>query len=150
MRKNTDRSVSARRATIARLHLEGYSGKEIASKADISESQVSRDIKAIAGLWRETAIQDIGERKAQDLAELTLVRRELWSAWHSSKKGKADPRYLAEVLKALKQVAELLGYHADQRIKIDYSNLSDDQLDRIIETIIESNHENTQNTESES
>lgn len=150
MRKNTDNAVLARKATIARLHLQGYPGQEIAPKVGVSESQVSRDLKAITEVWRETALQDITERKALDLAELTLVKRELWSAWYSSPKKKKDPRYLAEVLKALKQAAELLGYHADQKIKIDYSDLSDEQLDRIIETIIESNHESNQTTESES
>jgi len=143
MRKNSDKEVASRRATIARLYLKGYSGQEIASKVGVSESQVSRDIKAVAELWRETALQDIGERKAQDLAELALVRRELWSAWYSSKKRKADPRFMSEILKALKQSSELLGYHGSQKIRIDYENLSDEQLDHIISNIINSHNENS-------
>ncbi len=92
--------------------------------------------------WREVALQDITERKSLDLAEITHVKAELWKAWHIPKKRK-DPRYMAEVLKALKQTAELLGYHADQKIKINYSDLSDEQLDKIIQEIILNNESNT-------
>lgn len=148
MRKNTDNAVLARKATIARLHLQGYSGQEIAPKVGVSESQVSRDLKAITEVWRETALQDITERKSLDLAELTLVKRELWSAWHSSPKKKKDPRFMGEVMKALKQSAELLGYNHTTKVSIDYSNLSDSDLNYLIEEIIISHEKNTIGPES--
>ena len=109
----------------------------------VSESQVSRDLGAVCERWRETALQDIGERKAQDLAELTQIKRELWSAWHLSKKRKADPRFLAEVMRALKQSSELLGYHSTQKIALNYENLTDEQLTFIIENIINNHESNT-------
>jgi len=84
-------------------------GMEIAKKVKVSESQVSRDLKAITRDWQQSALQDISERKARDLAELAQIRRELWEAWTTSKQEKADPRYMGELLKALKQSAELLG-----------------------------------------
>jgi len=150
MRKNRDKEVTARRASIARLYLQGHTGAEIAPMVKVSESQVSRDLGAVCERWRETALQDIGERKAQDLAELTQIKRELWSAWHLSKKRKADPRYLAEVLKALKQTAELLGYHHTTKVAINYENLTDEQLDHIIQSIITTHESNTTESESES
>ena len=59
MRKSRNKEVAERRATIARLYLEGLTGAEIAPKVEVSESQVSRDLKAISTAWRESAVQDI-------------------------------------------------------------------------------------------
>ena len=147
MRKNKDKAVASRRAAIARLYLEGYTGQEIAPRVGVSESQVSRDLKIINSAWRETAVLDIGERKAQDLAELALIRRELWEAWTTSKSRKADSRYLTEVLKALKQAAELLGYHAGTKLRIDYENMSEKALDSIINQILQANENNIEKPE---
>ncbi len=140
MPKNTHKTVTARKAEIARLHLEGFSGQAIAAKLAISESQVSRDLGAVCERWRELAHQDIAAKKALDLAELSHIKRELWSAWHLSPKKKRDPRFLTEIMRALKQVSELLGYNATQKIALNYENLSDEQLNLIIESII-NNHE---------
>lgn len=155
MPQHRKKEIEARRAEIARLFLEGKTATEIGGLVGVSQSQVSRDLAVISGRWRESALQDISERKAQDLAELIRIRRELWQAWQRSqepatKKRKkyqnaklveveeevverlGDPRYMAELLKALKQAADLLGY-SEMKLSIDYNNLSDDQLQKAID-----------------
>jgi len=124
-RKNKTKVVQERRATISRLFLEGMTGQDIAQRVEISESQVSRDLKAISTAWQESALQDISEKKARDLAELNHIRSELWRAWKTSKQ-----RFIAELLKTLKQVSELLGYHAN--LNINFEQLSDSQLDQLL------------------
>ena len=142
MPQNRKKEIQARRAEISRLYLRGMTGVEISSKIKISESQVSRDLKAISRAWQQSALQDISERKAQDLAELAQIRRELWQAWQQSKEpatkkrkkyknGKlveveeetverlGDPRYMGELLKALKRAAELLGLDEPAKSSID-------------------------------
>jgi len=131
-RKNKTKVVQERRATISRLFLEGMTGRDIAQRVGISESQVSRDLKAISKVWQESALQDISEKKARDLAELQHIKAELWQAWKTSKQEKADPRFIAELLKTLKQVSELLGYHADTKLMFNFEQLSDSQLDQLL------------------
>lgn len=124
--------IQQRRATISRLFLEGMTGREIAQHVNVSESQVSRDLKAISKAWRESALRDIDQKKARDLAEMDHIKRELWQAWNNSKQEKADPRFIAELLKTLKQVSELLGYHADTKLNINYEQLSESQIDQLL------------------
>jgi|GEM_PF-6835017 len=127
MPQNRRKNIIARRATISRLYLEGKTGLEISGLVNVSPSQVSRDLGIIAKGWRESAARDIGEKKARDLAELEMVRRELWESWNQSKQEKGDPRYVSELLKALKQSAELLGLNAPEKssIAIDVERILD-------------------------
>jgi len=119
MPQNRRKEIVARRAKISRLYLQGMTGMEIARKVKISESQISRDLKAISRFWMESATRDIAQRKSQDLQELNLIKRELWQSWHESKSEKGDPRYMSELLKALKQSAELLGLNSPAKSSID-------------------------------
>ena len=155
MPQSRKKEIQARRATIARLFLEGKTGLEIADLVNVSPSQVSRDLKIISGAWQKSAIGSIAEKKAQDLAEIHQVKRELWSAWKRSKKvitkerkkyklntlvetieekteASGDPRYMAELLKALKQEAELMGYHADQKLNLNFDQMSDSLLEGLL------------------
>lgn len=131
-RKNKAKAVQQRRAIISRLFLEGVTGQEIAQHVGISESQVSRDLKAISKAWQESALQDISEKKARDLAELDHIKHELWQGWKTSKQEKADSRFIAELLKTMKQVSELLGYHADTKLNINFEQLTEQQIDQLL------------------
>jgi len=137
-RKNRNKEVTARRAEIARLYLQGLTGLEISEKVNVSPSQVSRDLAAINKTWQSETLQDISEKKARDLAELTAIKRELWEAWQKTK-GKPDPRFMAEILKALKQISELLGYNSAQKLAISIEEMNDSEIDKLLLKILSSN-----------
>ncbi len=159
MPQNRKKEIEARRANIASLYLKGKTGREIAQDVGVTPSQVSQDLKIIVKRWQESAIEDISKKKAQDLAELLQVKKELWEAWEKSKESTkkrkkryqgeklvseeteaierlGDPRYISEMLQTQKQIAELLGYHADTKLTLDYDRLTNDQLDVLIETVM--------------
>lgn len=163
MPQNRKKEVEARRAEISRLYLMGYTGAEIADHVGVSPSQVSRDLKILTQRWKDESIRDISERKAKDLAELEHVKRELWTAWMKSKEalkkqkrkksnsgtGKGyeensqerterlpDARYMSELLRVIKQVADLLGYNEAQKINLNFDQMDSSQIDNLIDKII--------------
>jgi len=126
-RRHRKKEVQSRRSTVARLYLQGMSGMEISQKVGVSESQISRDLGIITKAWQESAAQDIAQRKSQDLAELALIKAELWKSWNESKSEKADPRFMSELLKAMRQGAELLGLNEPSKTSLDLN------IERILE-----------------
>ena len=140
MPQNKKHIINHRRGEVSRFYLQGLTQPEIAEKLGVSQSQVSRDLKhVIAGQWQLTAMEDLAARKAQDLAELSLIKAELWQAWQLSKQKKADgpdPRFVAELLKAFKQIAQLLGYDAALKLDITFDQFSDAQVDQILTKLL--------------
>jgi len=137
MRKNRNKEVTARRAEIARFYLQGLTGLEISELVSVSPSQVSRDLKFINKQWQAETLTDISEKKARDLAELTAIKRELWEAWQKTKN--KDPRFMSELLKALKQISELLGYNSTQKLAVTVEDMNDSEIDKLLLKILNNN-----------
>lgn len=78
---------------VARLYLQGRSQRQIAdvlnSRAGIpyrlSHVSVFHDIQKAQETWLASALIDIDEFKARQLAKLDLVEQEAWEAWEKSK-----------------------------------------------------------------
>lgn len=96
-----DVRVNARRQKVAALKLQGYSHREIAVRLGISEGVgpdadgvngdggaaiVANDLKVIEKAWKESTARDFAEDKGRILAELSLVKHEMWQAWERSKR----------------------------------------------------------------
>lgn len=73
------------RATISRLVLEGKTQQEIANFLELDRSMVGREAREIRKEWKASSLRDFDEERGQKLAELELVKAELWQAWHESK-----------------------------------------------------------------
>ena len=73
------------KATIARMILQGKTHQEIANYLELDRSMVSREVTAIRQEWKQSSIRDFDEARGQKLAELELVKGELWQAWQESK-----------------------------------------------------------------
>ena len=73
------------RATISRLVLEGKTQQEIANFLELDRSMVGREVKEIRKEWKASSLRDFDEERGQKLAELELIKSELWSAWQQSK-----------------------------------------------------------------
>ena len=77
------------------------------TKRPWSLGTINSDIKALREAWREESQQDIKSHVAELRAELREVRRLAWSQ-----------KDLANVLRAIKQEADLLGANATERLDI--------------------------------
>lgn len=139
-------------ADIAQMYLQGKTQVEIAEKLEISQQQVSYDLKILQDRWRKAALRDLDTAKAEQLAKIDELEREYWRAWEESKETyessvtekvtagetsrlKAylrkedrvgDPRYLAGVQWCIERRCKLLGLDAPEQVRsklqIEYVN----------------------------
>lgn len=79
-----DTTVLARREEVARRYLQGETQAEIARVYNLSQGQISLDLKAIRAAWLASAIRDFDAAKAQELAKIDEVERAAWEGWKRS------------------------------------------------------------------
>lgn len=80
------------------MYLRGEYQSEIAKHFGVNQSTISRDIAALRDEWLQSALVDINEAKAKELAKVDQLEREYWDAWQRSReeytstivKGKGD------------------------------------------------------------
>ena len=98
--------------TISRMSLQGKSLQEIANFLELDRSMIGRELKAIRTEWKQSSLRDFDESRGQQLAELGLVKAELWQSWQESKQQKES---------TLKEQIASLGVgtdEADKRVKV--------------------------------
>lgn len=77
--------IARDRVLISELYLRHKRQDEIAAELKMSQSTVSRDLKALQALWLERSVMNIDAAKAQALASIDNLERVYWDAWISSK-----------------------------------------------------------------
>lgn len=77
--------ITDRRVKVAERYLRGVYQADIAKELDVDQSTISRDLTALHKEWMQTALVDINERKAEELAKVDQLEREYWGAWERSK-----------------------------------------------------------------
>lgn len=102
----------ADKVTIARMSLQGKSLQEIANFLELDRSMVGRELKAIRSEWKVSSLRDFDESRGQQLAELKILKSELWQAWQESKAAKEST--LKEQINSLGSGTD----EADKRTKI--------------------------------
>jgi len=141
-RKNTE--LAARRLRVSDMYLKGMYQSEIAASLDVSQPTISRDITALQKEWKESALVDFNEAKAEELAKVDKLEREYWDAWERScedaetirqeggppaegkvakpdkivktAKGQAgDPRFLQGIQWCINKRCEIMGIDAPKR-----------------------------------
>ena len=140
-----------RRARVASCKIQGLSIRktiDVLAKAKCvnpdtgkpwSTAIIKSDVDHLVARWREEALRDISQAKAEELAKLDELEREAWAAWHrgigrkqvrttkiGGKEGgevslrtevlNGDPRYLGIVLDCQQRRAKILGLDAPQKI----------------------------------
>lgn len=73
-------------AKIAELYLSGHRQADIAAQLDVSQQQVSYDIKELQKRWSNSAVRDLDAAKSQELARIDNLEREYWECWRKSQK----------------------------------------------------------------
>jgi hypothetical protein len=139
------------------LYFEGKTQAEIAVELQITQQQVSYDLKTLQTRWTQQANAKIDEAKAKELAKLDNLEREYWAAWLDSKKefrgttaertrGKnfgtkvqikkerrdGDPRYLDGVMSCIERRCKILGLDAPTKAQLTFDKMTNEQLVNII------------------
>jgi len=151
--KRTDEQRYRDLAITAHLYLQGWYQQEIAdyinNRADpdrdyeLSQQNISYDLKTIRDAWLDSAMVDLDARKAKELAKIDMLEREYWKAWRESMKDEetvrvesdddgtgrrvetrkgnvGDPRFLAGIQKCIDRRIELFGLDAPRRIESEH------------------------------
>jgi hypothetical protein len=147
------------------MYLSGVTQAVIAGNLGIDQSTVSRDLKILQQEWQVARINDIDERKRQELAKIDNLELEYWDAWRKSQNDKetvtarvkageietterkegqtGDPRFLDGVQWCINKRCELLGLNAPKGVdlttggeKLPEPKVDDAKFDRAIEGLI--------------
>jgi predicted transcriptional regulator len=139
--KRTKEQRDKDRAEVAKLYLRGVGQYDIADQLGVNQSTVSRDLKALQKQWQESALVDIDEMKARELAKIDELERTYWDAWVRScedaeverqkkagtveeprlevtkeKRGQTgDPRFLSGVKDCINMRREIFGIDAPKK-----------------------------------
>ena len=92
--KRTKTQIQRDRAEVARLYWHGWTQAEIGDKLNLSQQQISYDLKQIRKGWRESSETDIGEYIVQQLARIDDLEREAFVAWKKSLEDRDDEQGL--------------------------------------------------------
>jgi len=68
------------------MHLQGTSQQRIAQEVGVSQATVCRDLRAIQREWMRSALRDLDDLKAREVAQVDNLERELWAAWDASRR----------------------------------------------------------------
>lgn len=82
-RKNTE--MAHRRQRVAEMYLRGSYQSEIADSLGVDQTTISRDLLELRKEWQVSALVNINEAKAKELAKIDTLEMEYWRAWERSK-----------------------------------------------------------------
>lgn len=124
---------------LATLYLKGKRQVDIAEALNVTQQQVSYDLKELHRRWRESSLIDINEAKQRELSRIDELERTYWEAWERSLdertksrvekyagedgKGKSSieresllgvPAYLAGVQWCISERCRIIGLYADE------------------------------------
>jgi len=144
--KRTAFQIERDRRDIADMYLQGWTQARITEHLNarkgidyqLSTRMIGYDLKSVQEAWRASALIDIDEAKARELAKVDRLEREYWDAWGRScedaettrqegdetgpskvvktSKGQAgDPRFLAGVQWCIERRCKIIGVDAPTR-----------------------------------
>jgi len=146
MRSRLKAQIERDRRNIASLYLKGVIQADIAEQLGISQSTVSKDLKAVQLEWSVARINDIDERKRLELAKIDNLELTYWDGWKRSQENAevettkmqgaekdkpsklektkrvegqvGDPRFLQGVAWCVDKRCELLGLNAPKNMDV--------------------------------
>jgi hypothetical protein len=76
--------IAIRRQKVAAAYLRGSTQAEIAVEQAVDQATISRDLKSLRAEWMKSALIDINDAKARELAKVDALEVEYWQAWRRS------------------------------------------------------------------
>ena len=77
--------IANRRQKVAEFYLRGMYQADIAAEVGVDQATISRDLAGLRKEWLQSALVDINEAKAKELAKIDQLEVEYWAAWERSK-----------------------------------------------------------------
>ena len=115
----------------------------IAAALNVCQATISKDIKTLIGRWQKSALIDMNEHRAAELARINRLELEYWNAWETSKRDKestlaekvtgtdtrtkavkraegqvGNPSFLAGIERCIERRCKLLGLDAPEQREI--------------------------------
>lgn len=170
--KRTKTERVQHRALIAELLLKNWTQAAIGQYLEISQSQVSRELRRIKEDWKKESERDFELSIQQELKRLELIERTYWEAWEKSlqpkestsseKKGSelkvgkrseqraGNPAFLKGVMDCIDRRCKLLGLDAPIKSEVtsalsvsqDYANMEAEELSRLYLAKLQNPHQN--------
>jgi predicted transcriptional regulator len=97
---------------------------EIGERLGVTQATVSRDLKALHGEWLQSALRDVDDAKAEELAKIDRLEREYWEQWENSKTNRegetkgAGMSYGAGIERCIERRCKILGIEAPKHIDL--------------------------------
>lgn len=82
--KDDELAQLERRKRVAQLYLEGKPQWEIATIVNVAQGTISKDLTWIREQWTKSAVMDMNERMALELARIDRLEEVMWEAWWRS------------------------------------------------------------------
>jgi hypothetical protein len=125
-----------RRRIVAQRYLSGEPTWMIALALEVTPQTVNGDLRAIRKAWWESAVADLGEHQAEELAKVNEVERCAWLSFERSQANDkpGDPRRLVTVLDCVKRRCQMLGVDLPrrelimQRLAKEIRSMTDEEL----------------------
>jgi hypothetical protein len=73
---------------VSELYLQELKQAEIAERLGVSRQQISYDLKVLQHRWQQSALVNLNEKKALELAKIDQLERSYWQAWEESRKAR--------------------------------------------------------------
>ena len=138
--------ITNRRKQVAQLYLNKVEQTDIAAKLGVTQATISNDIKALNKEWLESAVSDICQIKARELAELDFMELDAASIFQKLKKEGDYAKALryADLRLGIKdRRARMLGLNEADKFQLDGnmkfskikdpSEMTDEELEKAIE-----------------
>lgn len=104
----------ARKATVAKLFLEGHKVPEISKMVQTSEVTIMKDLQALSNEWRRSYLDDI-----ELLAGKDLERLETYLVALAPGIARGDTKSIVAAVEIIKERGSILGYRAGLQINIE-------------------------------
>lgn len=87
-RKRTKPQIISDRIEVAGRYLRGETQLTIANAMEVTQQQISYDLKAVQEEWRVKGELELNTLKAEELAKTDHLERTYWEAWQQSQQPK--------------------------------------------------------------
>lgn len=105
-----DPTIMARLSVVADMLIRRANTQQIAQATGASFVTAKRDIARVRLLWRESALNEIEDRRIESIEQYKTIQLRAWSEYINVEKGKSkNPRYLQIAMDAQNHIDDLEG-----------------------------------------
>jgi hypothetical protein len=109
-----DTTILLRLVSVAEIYLRGGNLLNISHAFGYSLSTAKRDLARVKTLWREQALADLADLRAESLAHFRLIITRAWADYNK----KPSPHWLRVIMDAQEKIDNIYGNQASKRVEV--------------------------------